>query len=116
MDELVQAAPRCQFYERVKVEGGYRYDRININGPSGFERFVTPYPPATGDLISLWDAYEKRGGTFRVIERMWLHSGYGSTDWPPGSLVSKKGPLLDIIVEAAEGPFVDEMPRADDEE
>jgi len=109
MSELGYPAPRCQFYERVKVEGGYRYDRININGPSGFGRFVTPHPPAVGDLIGLWDAYEKRGGTFRVVDRMWLHSGYGSTDWPHGSPVSQEGPLLDLVVEAAEGPFVDEV-------
>jgi hypothetical protein len=114
MDELVHAAPRCQFYERVKVEDGYRYDRININGPNGFGRFVTPHPPVVGDLISLWDADEKRGGTFRVVERAWHHSSYGSTDWPYGSPTSKEGPLLDIIVEVAAGPFVDEVPNERD--
>ena len=109
MDEPVHAAPRCKFHERIKVEGGYRYELINIEGPHGFGRFVTAHPPAVGDLIGLWDAYAQRGGTFRVIERMWLHSGYGSTDWPHGSSMSKEGPLLDIVVEAAEGLFVDEV-------
>lgn len=42
---------------------------------------------------------------------MWLHVGYGSDPWPRGTLTSKKGPLLDIIVEAAEGLFVDEVPE-----
>lgn len=115
MAELVHAAPRCQFYERVEVEGGYRYDQINVNGPTGFDPLVTPHPPAVGDLIHLWDAYKKRGGTFRVVERAWHHSSYGSTDWPYGSPVSKEGPLLDIIVEAAVGPFVDEAPSEDEE-
>ena len=114
MDDLVHAAPRCQFYERVKVEGGYRYNMISINGPGGYGRFVTPHPPAVGDLISLWDAHEKRGGVFRVVDRAWLHSSYGSTDWPYGSPASKEGPLLDVVVEAAEGPFVDEVPGEDE--
>ncbi len=116
MEGLVHAAPRCQFYERVQVEGGYRYDMINLNGPAGYGRLVTPHPPATGDLISLWDAHEKRGGAFRVLERAWHHSSYGSTDWPYGSPASKEGPLLDIVVEAAEGPFVGEVPHEDEEE
>lgn len=113
MSDSSGAAPRCQFYERVQVEGGYRYDRIGIKGPDGFGRFVTPYPPAAGDLISLlgrWNAGEERGGTFRVVERLWLHTGYGAAAWPHGSAASQEGPLLDVIVEAAEGPFVDEVP------
>lgn len=116
MDEPTYAAPRCQFYERTAVEGGFRYDMISINGPMGAGRLVTPHPPAVGDLISLWDVHERRGGTFRVIERAWMYSSYGSTDWPYGTPASKEGPLLDIVVEAAEGPFVDEVPSGDDEE
>jgi hypothetical protein len=116
MGDFAHAAPRCGFHERVAVEDGYRYDRINIDGPGGFDRLVTPYPPAVGDLITLWDAHERRGGMFRVVERAWHHSSYGSTDWPYGSPASKEGPLLDIIVEAAEGPFADEVPTAEDEE
>jgi hypothetical protein len=108
MAEQVHAAPRCQFYERAAVDGGYRYDRINVESPSGFGPLVTPYPPAVQDLIHLWDSHEKRGGTYRVVERAWHHSSYGSVDWPYGSPASKEGPLLDVIVEAAEGPFVDE--------
>lgn len=111
------AAPRCQFYERIAVEGGgYRYESISINGPGGYGRFVTLHPPATGDLISLWDAVEKRGGVFRVVERAWHHPSFGSADWPYGERTSKEGPLLDIIVEPADGPFVDEVAREDDEE
>jgi hypothetical protein len=107
--------PRCQFYERVPVEGGYRYEMFSINGPAGAGRLVTPYPPAIGDLITLWDVHERRGGSFRVADRAWHHSSYGSTNWPYGSPVSKEGPMLDIIVEAAEGPFVGEVPDEDEE-
>lgn len=113
MPEAEHAAPRCQFYERTAVEGGYRYEMIHLDGPGGYDRFVTPHLPARGDLISLWDAHEKRGGVFRVIERAWHHSSYGSADWPYGQRTSNEGPLLDIIVEGADGPFVDEVPSED---
>lgn len=114
MSDHVYAAPRCQFYERVAVEGGYHYDMISINGPGGYGRLVTPHPPAKGDLVSLWDAFNDRGGMFRVLERTWHHSGYGSTDWPYGEPTSKEGPMLDIIVERADGPFVDEVSRPEE--
>ncbi|MER6832680.1 hypothetical protein ABT320_01600 [Streptomyces cellulosae] len=109
MTDTGYPAPRCQFYERVKVKGGFRYDLINVSGPNGFDRFVTPHPPAVGDLISLWDAHRERGGVYRVVDRAWHHSSYGSTDWPYGSQAPKRGPLLDIVVEAAGGLFVDEV-------
>lgn len=115
MDEPVYAAPRCQFYERVPTVGGFHYDMISINGPGGYGRFVTPYPPAKGDLIILWDAHREHGGVFRVIERAWHHSSYGSTDWPYAERTSKQGPMLDIFVERADGPFVDEVARPEEE-
>lgn len=116
MADLVYAAPRCQFYVRTPVEGGFRYDMISIDGPNGAGRMVTAYPPAVGDLISLWDALKRQGGTYRVLERAWMHSSYGSTDWPYAERTSKEGPLLDVIVEAAEGPFVDEVSDDEDDE
>lgn len=116
MADLVYAAPRCQFYERTAVEGGFRYSKISLNGPVGVNSFVTPYPPSVGDLITLWDVVDRRGGVFRVVARSWMHSSYGSMDWPYAAPTSKQGPMLDIVVEAAEALFVDEVPDEDDEE
>ena len=108
--------PRCSFYERTPVEGGYRYEKISLMNPRGDTSLETDHPPLVGDLIFLSDATSERRGQYRVIERSWLHSSWGSTDWPYGEAASTTGPLLDVIVEAAEGPFVDEVPSVDEEE
>lgn len=68
--------------------------------------------PAAGDLVTLW----ARGGPiaggphFRVLVRSWTWSGYGSANWPYGKNESQSGPLVDIIVEPAAGPYSDEAP------
>lgn len=110
MDLMHTAPPRCGFYERTPVEGGWRYELINIAVRSEAGRLPTNHPPAVGDLVHLWDARWKRGGSYRVVERAWSYPAYGSTDWPSGTPTAKEGPLLDVIVEAAEGgPFRDEV-------
>jgi hypothetical protein len=112
MPQIPAAAPlpRTSFHERIPVEGGYRYRKISINNRQGDTCLHTPHPPAVGDLIQLWDATERRGGMYQVVARQWLHSSYGSMDWPTGQSDSSVGPLLDIVVEAAEGVFRDEAP------
>lgn len=107
--------PRCSFYERTPVEGGYRYEKISISSPRGDTRMETAHPPLVGDLIFLSDATSERAGQYRVIERSWLHSSWGSTDWPYDKPASKTGPLLDIVVERAAGPFMDEVSSAEEE-
>lgn len=106
--------PRCSFYERTPVEGGYHYEKISLRNPRGDTYLETDHPPLVGDLIFLSDATSDRRGQYRVIERSWLHSSWGSTDWPYVESVSTTGPLLDIVVERAEGPFVNEVSEAQD--
>lgn len=107
--------PRCSFYERTPVEGGYRYDKISLTNPRGDTYLETDQPPLVGDLIFLSDAVSERRGQYQVVERSWLHSSWGSTDWPYGEPASTTGPLLDIVVEAAMGPFADEVSEAPSE-
>ncbi|WP_435244935.1 hypothetical protein [Streptomyces tendae] len=76
----------------------------------------TPYPPAVGDLIYLWDTGKREGGTYEVLARQWLHSSYGSTDWPAGEQRPLEGPLLDVVVQPAVGVFRDEAPVSDGED
>ncbi|WP_019059995.1 hypothetical protein [Streptomyces prunicolor] len=116
MDDLAHGVlPRCSFYERTPVEGGYRYEKISIKSPRGDTHMVTGHPPLVGDLIYLRDMVKERGGQFRVIDRSWLHSSWGSTSWPYDQPASSVGPLLDIVVEATEGPFVNEVPGVEEE-
>lgn len=102
--------PRCSFYLRTAVgDGRYRYTRISIANQAGNGYIVTPTPPVVGDLIYLRDQIEGGpSGTFRVVERSWVHSSWGSHDWPYTEPQPLVGPMLDLIVEAAEGPFANE--------
>lgn len=111
-NDLVRAAPRCAFYVRTAVAGGFTYDRVHVRLPDGMSRQALAHPPAVGDLIAL------PGGVFRVAERCWHHSDYGSMDWPLIELHAKTGPLLDLIVDAADGPFLDQvvLDSGDDDE
>ncbi|MFE2164903.1 hypothetical protein ACFXB3_07485 [Streptomyces sp. NPDC059447] len=106
--------PRVSFYERTAIQGGYRYRKISINNRHGDTHLHTLHPPVVGDLIQLWDATERRGGMYQVVARQWLHSSYGSMDWPHGESSPNVGPLLDIVVEAAEGAFRDEAPSEEE--
>ncbi|MEU5874197.1 hypothetical protein AB0A73_21905 [Glycomyces sp. NPDC047369] len=46
---------------------------------------------------------------------MWIYPQRGSMDWPHTSDRPEEGPIMQYIMEAAEGPFVDEVERAKDE-
>jgi hypothetical protein len=106
---------RCNFYRRSPVDVGlWRYDHISLAGPHGDTFLHTPHPPHVGDLIGLYDPFTKKGGVHRVVERSWTHSSWGSADWPYGEPRPHVGPLLDVIVEDAEGPFRDEAPQDDE--
>lgn len=101
---------RCIFAERTAVDGGFRYDRISIANRDGDGYLRTPMPPVVGDLIHLRDISEDGPrGMFVVVARQWSYSSWGSTDWPYGEAESKQGPMLDIIVERAEGVYQDEV-------
>lgn len=104
--------PRVRFHVRFPA-GDYRwrYEPVSIRNPEGAGFVPLEYPPAAGDLISLWDeGDEELRGTFRVLERMWAHSERGSADWPYGEREPRSGPLLEIVVEPADGPCRDEAP------
>lgn len=105
-------APRCSFYERIQVTADptYRYEKIEIASSRNDGVLRTPYPPAVGDLITLYDRLRKAGGTYRVIERAWSHASFGSTNWPLGLKDAHVGPMLDVVVEPTVGPFVNEAP------
>jgi hypothetical protein len=101
--------PRCSFHVKAPTaDGKFTYAALTLNSSRGDSYLVTAYPPLVGDLISLYDPYAKLGGVFRVVDRMWMHSSFGSIDWPYGQDRPSTGPLLDIIVVAAEGMYVDE--------
>jgi hypothetical protein len=85
----------------------YHYRQISLPTP-GVDGWRTPWPPAVGDLVSLPDA-----GMYRVVDRGWMFAGYGSMNWPaatgPGPARPVVGPILTVLVEAAEGMFVREV-------
>lgn len=116
--ETLREAPHCRFHIRVQVTSDptYRYEHVHMTTPDGSGTLITPHPPAVGDLIGLYDQIKKTGGTYRVIERCWGHSSFGSMNWPWTERLSTVGPSLDLIVVAAEGLFVNEAEQDDDAE
>lgn len=115
---------RCAFYLRwpAREPGQFQYLNLDIESKGGYGRLPTPHPPAVGDLVNLLGRAfrtsasdpERVNGTFRVVERAWMYPGYGSSDWPRGEARAKRGPLLDVFVEYAEGAFANQVD--DDEE
>lgn len=104
---------RCSFSVRTAVEGGWRYDRVSLRGP--YQPYLrTAMPPAVDDLIWLSGDDDQPWGQFRVVARSWHYPQYGSVDYPHVGGI-KEGPMLDVIVEAAVGPFVDEVYEENDE-
>lgn len=109
----------CHFYVREAVGDQWRYDRVLVASPEGDSSLHTDTPPVVGDLIVLSDQSRKLEGwpgQCRVIERAWMYSSWGSTNWPYGEAQSRVGPTLDLIVERAEGPFVNEAPVEDEDD
>jgi hypothetical protein len=104
--------PEVKFAIRYPAgQGAWRYEPVDIPHPGGVF-MPLEYLPSAGDLVTLWD----RSGTlsggphFKVVQRSWTWSGYGSVDWPYGKAAAESGPLVDIIVEPATGPYSDEAP------
>jgi hypothetical protein len=111
--------PRCRFMARYPAGGGkWLFRHIDMLTPEGGGRPLLEHPPAPGDLIALQGAArdEPGGPVFRVIDRMWVHPAYGSGSWPFGSPVPQQGPMLEIIVEPAEGLYADETPHCGESE
>lgn len=107
---------RCSFAVRVAVDGGYRYDRVSLGGYHGDGSLHTEHPPVAGDVIHLWSANEgDPRGTFVVVARQWSHPSWGSFNWPHIETRPKVGPMLDVIVEPAEGVYRNEVLLPDEE-
>ena len=121
---------RCRFYVRElppgvsyhKPGGQWRYESMWLPGWHGDGCLHTPYPPVKGDVIYLADqpnadGRPRRIGHFRVLDRGWLHSGYGSVDWPHGQSEATSGPELMVVVEQDPdgGLFVNEAELTDAE-
>jgi len=111
--------PRVRYAVRYPAgDGRWRYEPVDIAHPDGSGFIPVEHPPAVGDLINLYDRSRaarklpplEGGPVFRVLARLWVHSSWGSADWPYGEREPRSGPLLDIIVEPADGPYRDEAP------
>lgn len=114
-NDLLRFAPQCTFHVRTPVDNGLlRYDRRYTEASGdrdGYVPFLTP--PSLGDLVLLWNPDDKSCETYRVVERDWSYAAHGSAAWPYSERTPTVGPILQIIVEAAEGPFRDEAPPLD---
>lgn len=110
----------CMFYVRelVSEEPTYRYRLVSHHSPRGDGRLRTDHPPIVGDFVFLYDKQAQVSGGFTVIARSWSRSSYGSINWPVGKDAPVVPDLLDIVCEAAVGPFVSEAdePEGDDAE
>jgi hypothetical protein len=89
----------------------FDYESLYVDGFANDGHLHTPYPPAVGDTIGLHARNLDLDGVFRVIARDWTPVQYGSANWPHGQQRPKAGPILQLIVELAEGPFQNEAPR-----
>lgn len=111
--------PRVKFAVRYPTKDNrWRYETVDIPAYEGAVFVPMEHPPAVGDLISLWSRQGNMEGgpVFRVIERMWNHATYGSTNWPVAEQMPIVGPILDIIVEPADGLYRNEAPLPGEED
>ncbi len=109
MEPPVKPAPgvRIAFHIHTATPKGYTYESVHLH-PHG--RLETPYPPNVGDLVHL-PGYPT---SHQVVSRAWSYPQHGSADWPYGARPSE-GPLLDLIVEPAIGPFNDDATETEDD-
>lgn len=95
---------RCTFYLREPGQsGGFQYTNLNHQFAPG-EGLLTAIPPQIGDLVGVGV------GLFRVMDRQWTYPAYGSANWPSGQGPTGKADLV-LMVERAQGMFVDEEPE-----
>lgn len=106
--------PKVQYAVRYPVVGGgYIFDHAYLPGPGGSIGNYVEYPPAVGDLVALYENYDRRpldgGPVFRVVERAWTYPAYGSQGWPLGQQSPVEGPLLEIMTEPSDGMYRGEV-------
>lgn len=109
------ATVRCTFYVKTAAgDNGWHYDLIDVHSPAGAGSLPVRHPPGVGDLIWLWDSTAKAAGVYRVMERFWMHAQYGSMVWRMGHALPSQGPELTMLVEPADGLFVDQVLRPEE--
>lgn len=107
----------CSFYIRTPAENGqFYYDPVNVGSPHADGNLHTPNVPQVGDLLHLWDRSKKQGGKYEVIARQWLHSSYGSTNWPVLEPQPTVGTALELVVVPAEDIFRNQVLRPEEED
>lgn len=104
---MVTVALWCSI--RTPVPGGYRYTPGGISVPPGGE-WLTDHPPLVGDHLFVQDHSTREWANCRVVERSWSLAQYGSSDWRLGEPRPTEPSRLTLIVEAADGPYRDEVP------
>lgn len=104
MSEAWRTTVRCYFYERTPAPGGHTYKILHPHTPQP-GLLVLPQPPAVGDRVTLPGDPQP----YRVVDRVWNYPAWGSGAWPLVDLEPQDGPLVDLIVECANGPFIDEV-------
>jgi len=109
--------PRVKYAVRYPAgDGRYRYQSVEMASPGGSTFVPLEHLPAVGDTVSRWDSQLHRqnlpqpegGPVFAVVARHWGYVSWGSATWPYGEREPREGPLVDIIVEPAEGPYAHE--------
>jgi hypothetical protein len=102
----------CDFQVRTPAgDGKFYFDDIAVKGQYGEHWLYTPHPPLVGDLIWLANEGKDHGRNYRVIDRQWSHSQYGSVNWPLTESRPQAAPMLTVLVEPAEGMFVNQVLR-----
>lgn len=115
-----ETVPHVSFSVRTPAgDGKWHFEGLMfaVWGTVG-SRIPMEYPPSVGDQIIL-DPYPSSAGDqvcFRVVDRQWMHSSYGSGGWRYGEPMPHEGPWLDCIIEAAPGLYQDEAPLPPEEE
>lgn len=95
------------FHLRSEVEGGYRYERVDLKTPdSGWLELDDV--PAVGD--SWWV-----GTNVKIVERQFTPSSWGSVNWPYGAPHQETPIMVDLICIESPGAFVDEVSTPDED-
>ena len=95
--------------EPTALAGQYRYRTAYVHNEGG-HGYPSAFVPRIGDLIHIPAPSTKMG---RVYDVVWLWPAYGSQAWPH-TLLPKDGPIVQVFVDEARGPYVDEADEDED--
>ena len=98
------------FCERTIIAPGaaspYRYSGLRVPHHYNARDYLMNFPPMVGDWIYLAVEPVEESGMFRVIDRYWQSSGYGSDYWPYGERTPVTPHKLElIVVRSKTGPY-----------